>query len=136
MILTALVWAAVFQADLIFFSFHPLLNSLALLLLVQGVLVLQPTALQKDKINGTYTHAVFNGLAVAGKTNWTSFLLYLIGAKGFCCCSPHRRSGHHRNEQGLTSRDAVPKRPWQDGLGRLYTHFLAMARWVYVVLCA
>ncbi|EHY53525.1 hypothetical protein HRR83_003730 [Exophiala dermatitidis] len=64
-ILTALVWAAVFQADLIFFSFHPLLNSLALLLLVQGVLVLQPTALQKDKINGTYTHAVFNGLAVA-----------------------------------------------------------------------
>ncbi|KAL2411325.1 hypothetical protein ABEF95_000514 [Exophiala dermatitidis] len=64
-ILTALVWAAVFQADLIFFSFHPLLNSFALLLLVQGVLVLQPTALQKDKINGTYTHAVFNGLAVA-----------------------------------------------------------------------
>lgn len=65
-ILTALVWAAVFQADFIFFSFHPILNSVALLLLVQGVLVLQPTAVQKDKINGTYAHAIFNGLAVAG----------------------------------------------------------------------
>ncbi|EXJ82932.1 hypothetical protein A1O3_06749 [Capronia epimyces CBS 606.96] len=64
-ILTALVWAAVFQADIILFSYHPLLNSLAILLLVQSVLVLQPTATQKDKVNGTYAHAIFNGLAVA-----------------------------------------------------------------------
>lgn len=64
-ILTALVWASVFEADFIFFSYHPLLNSFAVLLLVQSVLVLQPTAAQKDKINGTYVHSIFNGLAVA-----------------------------------------------------------------------
>ncbi|KIX03114.1 uncharacterized protein Z518_06664 [Rhinocladiella mackenziei CBS 650.93] len=64
-ILTALVWAAVFEADFIFFSYHPLLNSLAVLLLVQGTLVLQPTALPKDKINGAYVHSMFNSLAVA-----------------------------------------------------------------------
>lgn len=65
-ILTALVWAAVFEADFIFFSYHPLLNSAAVLLLVQGTLVLQPTAIAKDKVNGTYVHSILNGVAVAG----------------------------------------------------------------------
>ncbi|OAL35195.1 hypothetical protein AYO20_05449 [Fonsecaea nubica] len=64
-ILTALVWAAVFKTGFIFFSYHPLLNSLAILLLVQGVLVLQPTAAQKDKITGTYVHSAINTSAVA-----------------------------------------------------------------------
>ncbi|KAK5051960.1 hypothetical protein LTR84_002764 [Exophiala bonariae] len=64
-ILTALVWASVFQANFIFFSYHPLLNSAAVLLLVQGTLVLQPTAAQKDKINGTYVHSILNTLGVA-----------------------------------------------------------------------
>jgi len=65
-ILTALVWAAIFEHDFIFFSYHPLLNSAATLLLVQGVLVLQPTAAQKDKVNGAYVHFILNTLGVAG----------------------------------------------------------------------
>jgi len=65
-ILTALVWASVLEADIIFFSYHPLLNSAAVLLLVQATLVLQPTAAQKDKINGTYVHSVLNTLGVGG----------------------------------------------------------------------
>jgi len=64
-ILTALVWASVFQTTFIFFSYHPLLNSLAVLLLVQSLLVLQPTASQRDKKIGTYVHSAFNTLAVA-----------------------------------------------------------------------
>lgn len=42
-----------------------LLNSAAVVLLVQGILVLQPTAQQKDKIQGTFVHAVFNFLGTA-----------------------------------------------------------------------
>ncbi|EXJ74323.1 uncharacterized protein A1O5_02619 [Cladophialophora psammophila CBS 110553] len=64
-VLTALVWAAVFEHEFIFFSYHPLLNSSAVLLLVQGVLVLQPTAAQKDKITGAYVHSAINTSAVA-----------------------------------------------------------------------
>ncbi|KIV95151.1 hypothetical protein PV10_02833 [Exophiala mesophila] len=64
-ILTALVWASVLENDIIFFSYHPLLNSAAVLLLVQATLVLQPTAAQKDKIQGTYVHSVLNTLGVA-----------------------------------------------------------------------
>jgi len=64
-ILTALVWAAVFEHEVIFFSYHPLLNSLAVLLLVQGLLVLQPTATQKDKVRGTYVHSALNTAGVA-----------------------------------------------------------------------
>lgn len=65
-ILTALVWSSVLETDIIFFSYHPLLNSAAALLLVQGTLVLQPTAAQKDKIHGTYVHSILNTLGVAG----------------------------------------------------------------------
>lgn len=64
-ILTALVWAAVFQNDIIFFSYHPILNSLAVLLMTQSILVLQPTASQKDKVTGTYVHSALNSTAVA-----------------------------------------------------------------------
>ncbi len=42
-----------------------LLNSAALLLLAQGILVLQPTQTAEQKRTGTYIHAAFNGLALA-----------------------------------------------------------------------
>jgi len=65
LILTALVWAAVFEHPIMFFSYHPILNSLAVLLFVQGVLVLQPTATPKDKVTGAYVHGAINTSAVA-----------------------------------------------------------------------
>jgi len=64
-ILTALVWAAVFEADFIFFSYHPLLNSAAILILVQSILLLQPTTTQKQKVQGTYIHSGLNFVSVA-----------------------------------------------------------------------
>lgn len=42
-----------------------LLNSSGLLLLAQGILVLQPTHTFEQKRNGTYIHAALNGLALA-----------------------------------------------------------------------
>lgn len=64
-ILTALVWASVFMADqVIFFSYHPLVNSAGILLLTQAILVLQPTHTQKQKVNGTHTHFALNLVAV------------------------------------------------------------------------
>lgn len=69
-ILTALVWAAVFEAQFSFFSYHPLLNSAAILLLTQSILLLQPTTTQKQKAQGTYVHSALNfiamGLLIAG----------------------------------------------------------------------
>jgi len=59
-ILAALVWAAIFTHDLIFFSAHPLLNSAGILFLVQGILVVQPTSTPKQKSVGTTAHFVLN----------------------------------------------------------------------------
>lgn len=68
--LAAIVWGSVFSHDLILFSAHPLLNSAAMLFLVQAILILQPTHTAKQKKQGTYTHAALNdvgvGAAIAG----------------------------------------------------------------------
>lgn len=63
-ILTALVWAAVFEADFSFFSYHPLLNSAGVLVLIQSILLLQPTSTQKQKVQGTYIHSGLNFIAL------------------------------------------------------------------------
>lgn len=69
-ILTALVWSAIFMNDLILFSAHPLLNSAGILLLVQGILVLQPTHTPKQKTVGTNIHFAIN---------FTGFLALIAG---------------------------------------------------------
>ncbi|EEQ84264.1 cytochrome b561 [Blastomyces dermatitidis ER-3] len=62
-ILAALVWNGVFSHELIFFSPHPLLNSAAILLTTQAILILQPTHTPAQKRSGTLAH--FGLLAVA-----------------------------------------------------------------------
>ncbi|KAF2760144.1 hypothetical protein EJ05DRAFT_536318 [Pseudovirgaria hyperparasitica] len=64
-VLTAAVWGSVFSHDFIFFSYHPLLNSVGILLVSQAALILQPTHTPQQKKNGTYAHAAFNDLGVA-----------------------------------------------------------------------
>ncbi|EGD94784.1 cytochrome b5 [Trichophyton tonsurans CBS 112818] len=59
----ALVWSGIFTHDLIFFSPHPLLNSVGILLTVQAILVVQPTRTPQQKQTGALTH--FGFLAVA-----------------------------------------------------------------------
>ncbi|EEH08641.1 conserved hypothetical protein [Histoplasma capsulatum G186AR] len=62
-ILAALVWNGIFSHELIFFSPHPLLNSAAILLTTQAILILQPTHTPSQKRSGTLTH--FGLLALA-----------------------------------------------------------------------
>jgi len=64
-ILTAVVWSGIFSHDLMLFSAHPLLNSAGLLLITQGLLILQPTHTPEQKKVGTYLHAAFVDLGLA-----------------------------------------------------------------------
>jgi general stress protein CsbA len=63
-LLTANVWASVFLSPLILFSAHPLLNSSALLLVTQAVLILQPTHTADQKRQGTTTHFLLNNFGI------------------------------------------------------------------------
>ncbi|KAI9811029.1 MAG: hypothetical protein M1826_003330 [Phylliscum demangeonii] len=63
-ILAAIIWASVFSHKLIFFSAHPLLNSAGLLLVTQGILVLQPTHTPSQKYIGTHIHSILNNVGV------------------------------------------------------------------------
>jgi len=62
-LLFGLVWTSIFTHPRILFSAHPLLNSAAILLALQAVLVLQPTHTPQQKKVGTYVHATFWVLA-------------------------------------------------------------------------
>ncbi|KAK4986413.1 hypothetical protein LTR50_005319 [Elasticomyces elasticus] len=64
-ILAAIIWGSVFSHPLMLFSAHPLLNSAALLVLTQGILILQPTHTKEQKKVGTWNHAALNEVALA-----------------------------------------------------------------------
>jgi Eukaryotic cytochrome b561 len=58
------VWAGVFlHPPLSLFSAHPLLNSSAILILTESILILQPTHTAAQKRQGTITHFVLNNVA-------------------------------------------------------------------------
>jgi len=63
-LLTASVWASIFLSPLMLFSAHPLLNSAGLLILTQGILILQPTHTVDQKRYGTAAHFVLNNLGI------------------------------------------------------------------------
>jgi len=67
LVLVAIVWASVFTHPVEIFDGHPLLNSLGILLVVQGVLVLQPTGFHDpvQKKRAAYFHATLIMLADA-----------------------------------------------------------------------
>jgi hypothetical protein len=58
-----LIWSGIFSHPLIFFSSHPLLNSAAIVLAVQAILILQPTQSASQKKLGTYIHTGLVGVA-------------------------------------------------------------------------
>jgi hypothetical protein len=64
LLVTALVWANVFLSPLMLFSAHPLLNSGALLIFTQSILVLQPTHTAEQKRKGIIVHFTLNNLAL------------------------------------------------------------------------
>jgi len=60
-LLVASVWAAVFMhGPIILFSVHPLAQSFGLLVLVQGILIVQPTVSAEQKKAGQKLHAGLN----------------------------------------------------------------------------
>lgn len=59
----AIIWASVFLHPLSLFSLHPILNSSGLFLLVESILILQPTHTSEQKRKGTIAHAFLNNLA-------------------------------------------------------------------------
>lgn len=59
------VWYSILTTPIILASFHPLANSLALLFLVNGILLLQSTHTQSQKVLGAKSHSVLNVLAIA-----------------------------------------------------------------------
>ncbi|KAJ5494162.1 hypothetical protein N7463_010249 [Penicillium fimorum] len=63
-ILAALVWQGILSQPLSLFTPHPLLGISALLLQVQAILVLQPTATPQQKRTGTRIHYSFQLLSV------------------------------------------------------------------------
>ncbi|KAI9674160.1 MAG: hypothetical protein M1817_001978 [Caeruleum heppii] len=89
-ILTATVWASIFLHPLNLFSPHPLLNSAGILLLTQGILVLQPTHTQEQKRLGTNIHAVLNGVAICALITGLIFIeINKFGHGGTHFESPH-----------------------------------------------
>ncbi|KAI0161413.1 eukaryotic cytochrome b561-domain-containing protein [Xylariaceae sp. FL1272] len=64
-LLLASVWASVFLQPLILFSVHPLAQSLGVLVLLQSILVLQPTHTGAQKQVGQKIHAGLNLVAFA-----------------------------------------------------------------------
>jgi uncharacterized integral membrane protein len=65
-LLLASVWAAIFlHGPLSLFSVHPLAQSFGLLVLIQGVLIVQPTHTAAQKKAGQKLHAGLNLLALA-----------------------------------------------------------------------
>ncbi|KAI0025705.1 eukaryotic cytochrome b561-domain-containing protein [Xylariomycetidae sp. FL0641] len=70
LLLLASVWASVFLNPLMLFSVHPLAQSAGMLVLVQSILVLQPTQTGAQKQVGQKVHAGLNLVA---------FLSFLVG---------------------------------------------------------
>lgn len=61
----ALIWADVLLVPLQLFTAHPLLNSFGILVLTQGILILQPTHTAEQKRAGTIAHFSLNAAAIA-----------------------------------------------------------------------
>lgn len=70
LLLVASVWASVFLHPLMLFSVHPLAQSFGVLVLLQSILVLQPTHTGAQKQVGQKVHAGLNLLA---------FVTFLVG---------------------------------------------------------
>lgn len=84
------VWYSVLTTPIILVSFHPLANSLGLMLIVNAILLVQPTHTQEQKIEGTKAHSVLNVLGVASFVTG-AVIIYVNKAKHD---APHFASVH------------------------------------------
>ncbi|KOS23456.1 Cytochrome b561 domain-containing protein 1 [Escovopsis weberi] len=89
-LLLVLVWASVLSKPVILFSGHPLSQSLAVAILVQSVLFLQPTHTSDQKLAGQRVHASLNLLALAALAVGVA----LVEANKARSHGPHMHSAH------------------------------------------
>lgn len=64
-LLVAAVWATILRQKVTLFSYHPLLNSVGILLIVEAIIILQPTHTPSQKRNGTLVHASLIGIGIS-----------------------------------------------------------------------
>ncbi|PHH85958.1 hypothetical protein CDD83_10939 [Cordyceps sp. RAO-2017] len=89
-LLLVLIWASVLTHPLILFSAHPLLQSLAVFVLIQSVLSLQPTHTSEQKRLGQRVHASLNLVAFLLLVAGVSIIEYnKLASRG-----PHFHSVH------------------------------------------
>lgn len=71
------------------FSYHPPLQTFAIILFAQGVLTLQPTSTKADKARGLAIHQIFQiaGLAISEPVQYMVVLKYLCLTD--CWCFPY-----------------------------------------------
>ncbi|KAH7040789.1 eukaryotic cytochrome b561-domain-containing protein [Microdochium trichocladiopsis] len=95
LLLVASVWAAVFlHPPYILFSVHPLAQSFGLLVLIQSILIVQPTVTAEQKKVGQKLHAGLNFLALASFIVGVGSIEYnKIRSNGAHFKSPHAYIG-------------------------------------------
>lgn len=84
------VWYAALTTEIILPTYHPLANSVGLLLLVQAILILQPTHTGVQKRQGAITHGILHSLAVLCFAAGATIIWYNKHIHG----SPHYTSLH------------------------------------------
>ncbi|ORY77809.1 eukaryotic cytochrome b561-domain-containing protein [Protomyces lactucae-debilis] len=76
------VWYETLFTDLILVSWHPLLNSLALVLLVNAILIVQPTHTQAQKQQGGQVHGILHCLALLSFGTAAAIMFYNKASHG------------------------------------------------------
>ncbi|KAF8456683.1 eukaryotic cytochrome b561-domain-containing protein [Terfezia claveryi] len=94
LVLICMVWASVLTHKMIGFDGHPMLNSLGVLLVIEAILVLQPTGFYNmmQKKRAAYVHASLSALAAA---SFASALVIVIWHKQHFHI-PHFESMHSK----------------------------------------
>ncbi|KAK6343199.1 hypothetical protein TWF730_010799 [Orbilia blumenaviensis] len=64
LVLVLTIWISVSSLPVGLFTYHPLFNSVAIVLLVQSILLLQPTHTPDQKVKGAIIHSILVGIAL------------------------------------------------------------------------
>lgn len=89
-----IVWYLALSTAIVLPSYHPLLNTLGAVLLVQAILLLQPTSTPSQKHEGTRSHSVLMALSLASFVAGVTVIWYnkhIHGAQHYT--STHGRLG-------------------------------------------
>ncbi|KAK6346982.1 hypothetical protein TWF696_007075 [Orbilia brochopaga] len=90
LVLTAVIWTSVLSLKITLFSLHPILNSVAVVSLVEAVLLLQPTNTPYQKRTGAIIHSILIVISIVAFVGaLTAIVLNKIRIKHTHFDSPH-----------------------------------------------